>query len=55
METEVYMQVDRKARGLGGFLSEAMSMDESHVHFKVHASELSSIREKIASVIQKYS
>jgi sporulation-control protein len=54
-ETEIYMQVDRKARGLGGFLSEALEMDESHVHFKVHASELSSIREKIASVIQKYS
>lgn len=54
-ETEVYMQVDRRARGLGGFLSEALEMDESHVHFTVHSSDLPSIREKIASIIQKYS
>ena len=54
-ETEVYMQVDRKARGLGGFLSEAMNMDESHVHFTVHTSDLASVREKIASIIQRYS
>lgn len=54
-ETEIYMQVDRRARGLGGFLSEALKSDESHVHFTVHSSDLSSIREKLASIIQKYS
>jgi sporulation-control protein len=54
-ETEIYMQVDRKARGLAGFLSEAMEMDESHVRFTVHSSDLSSIREKVGSIIQKYS
>lgn len=29
---EVLLQVDRRARGLGGFLSEAFDMDESFIH-----------------------
>jgi sporulation-control protein len=53
-ETEIHMQVDRRARGLGGFLSEALEMDESHVHLTVRASDISSLREKLGSVIQKF-
>lgn len=53
--TDIYMQVDRKARGLGGFLAEALEMDESHVHFTVSSGDLPSLREKINSVIQKFS
>ncbi|WP_147534913.1 sporulation protein [Bacillus marasmi] len=52
--TDIYMQVDRKARGLGGFLSEALEMDESHVHFTVSSGDLPTLREKINSVIQKF-
>lgn len=52
--TDIYMQVDRKARGLGGFLAEALEMDESHVHFTVSSGDLSTLREKINSVIQKF-
>lgn len=29
------MQVDRRARGLGSFLSEAMGTDESYVHVTI--------------------
>jgi sporulation-control protein len=53
-EIEVYMQVDRKARGLGGFLSEAMNMDESHVHLTLSSADLPSLKEKISSVIHKF-
>ncbi|NMD70003.1 sporulation protein [Bacillus sp. DNRA2] len=53
--TDIYMQVDRKARGLGGFLAEALEMDESHIHFTVSSGDLPSLREKINSVIQKFS
>lgn len=53
--TDIFMQVDRKARGLGGFLAEALEMDESHVHFTVSSGDLPSLREKINSVIQKFS
>lgn len=52
--TDIYMQVDRKARGLGGFLAEALEMDESHVHFTVSSGDLPSLREKINATIQKF-
>lgn len=54
-ETEIYMQVDRKARGLGGFLAEALEMDESHVHFTVKSEDLSSLTEKIGAAIKRFS
>ncbi|MGJ7921681.1 sporulation protein [Neobacillus sp. LXY-4] len=54
-ETDVYLQVDRKARGLGGFLAEALEMDESHIHFTVTTADLPLLREKLAETIQRYS
>ncbi len=54
-ETEIYMQVDRKARGLGGFLAEALEMDESHVHFTVRSEDVSSLTEKIRAAIKRFS
>ena len=53
-EIDVYMQVDRKARGLGGFLSEAMNRDESQIHLTLTTADLPSVREKISSVIHKF-
>ncbi|WP_316569901.1 sporulation protein [Neobacillus sp. YIM B06451] len=54
-EIEVLMQVDRRARGLGGFLSEALSMDESNVRLLVTQSDLPAVRDKIMAVIERYS
>ncbi|RSD26252.1 sporulation protein [Mesobacillus subterraneus] len=54
-EIEVLMQVDRKARGLGGFLSEAMGMDETFVRLTVHASEVHTLQRKFQNTIQRYS
>lgn len=53
-EIEVLMQVDRRARGLGGFLSEAMGMDETYVRMNIHASDLPSLKQKIQSAVERY-
>ena len=53
-EIEVLMQVDRRAKGLGGFLSEAMGMDESYVRMTVHASDLPSLKQKIQAAVERY-
>ncbi|MBY0096706.1 sporulation protein [Mesobacillus maritimus] len=54
-ETEIYMQVDRRARGLGGFLSEALEMDESNIRFTVTSSDIPGLRQKLETIINKYS
>lgn len=53
-EIEVLMQVDRRARGLGGFLSEAMGMDETYVRMNIHASDLPSLKQKLQNTIESY-
>ncbi|KAB2333548.1 sporulation protein [Bacillus mesophilum] len=54
-QTEILMQVDRKARGLGGFLSEALSMDESNLRLMIHQSDIPNLQQKLQSVIAQYS
>ena len=53
-ETEVLMQVDRRAKGLGGFLAEALDLDESYVRFQISESDISQLPAKLTSLIQKY-
>ncbi|MFD2445699.1 sporulation protein [Bacillus sp. CGMCC 1.16607] len=54
-QMDIYMQVDRRARGLGGFLSEALEMDETNVKMTVSTSDIPNLRSKLQSVIEKYS
>ncbi|MFT4414073.1 sporulation protein [Fredinandcohnia humi] len=54
-KVEALMQVDRRARGLGGFLAEAMEMDESFVRFNVHSDDLPNIKQQINQIISRYS
>lgn len=54
-QLEVMMQVDRRARGLGSLLAEALEMDETNVRFTVHSSDLPAIREQLTSIINRYS
>lgn len=54
-DMELIMQVDRRARGLGGFLAEALEMDETNVRFSVSSSDIPVMRQKIQSVINQYS
>jgi len=53
-EIEVMMQVDRRARGLGSFLSEAMGMDETFVRMTIHAADLPSLKHKIQAAVERY-
>lgn len=53
-EVEVLMQVDRRARGIGGFLSEAMGMDETYVRMNIHVSDLPSLQQKLQDTIARY-
>ncbi|MGM0922771.1 MAG: sporulation protein [Bacillota bacterium] len=52
---ELLLEVDRRARGLGGFLSEALEMDESLVKVMITQQDQASIRKTLENVIQRYS
>lgn len=56
---ELLLEIDRKARGLGGFLAEAMDMDESLVRYSLSVQELQQgseyIQQKLRQVISQYS
>ncbi|WP_394231607.1 sporulation protein [Niallia oryzisoli] len=52
---DLYFQVDRKARGLGGFLSEALEMDETNVRMSVSTGDLATLPQSLRSLLQKYS
>ncbi|WP_409251063.1 sporulation protein [Bacillus sp. SCS-153A] len=52
---DILFEVDRRARGFGGFLAEALEMDESLVKMTISAAELPSLDEKIGKVLDRYS
>lgn len=52
---KLLLEVDRKARGLGGFLAEALDVDESHVRVSITKQDLPNLQEKLRQVISKYS
>ncbi|CEG27532.1 sporulation protein [Bacillus sp. B-jedd] len=54
-ETEVLMQVDRRARGISGLLSEALSTDESNVKVLVTTSDQKIVKQQLKEVIERYS
>jgi sporulation-control protein len=54
-QAELLLQVDRKARGLKGLLSEALEMDESYVKLSVSNSDIPQLTEKIRTSIQRFS
>ncbi|WP_342514396.1 sporulation protein [Sporosarcina sp. FSL K6-1522] len=51
---ELLLQVDRKVRGLGSFLAEALEMDESHIRLTVTAQDVPNLDEKLKQVIAKH-
>ncbi|MCP3763114.1 sporulation protein [Domibacillus sp. A3M-37] len=53
-EVNVLLQVDKRARGLGGFLSEAMGTDERNVRLRVKRQELSQVRSKLDETISRF-
>lgn len=53
-KADVVFQVDRRARGLSGFLSEALGTDETNVRLSVSRSDLASLRQTVDSTIRRF-
>lgn len=57
-QVELFLQVDRKARGLSGLFAEAMDMDETNVRCTIDAATVSAgpraVANRIDSVISRY-
>ncbi|SOC36381.1 sporulation protein [Ureibacillus acetophenoni] len=54
-QVDILMQVDRRARGFGGFLAEALDADESHVRLSVSVDDLPNLSNKLEQTISRYS
>ncbi|MCA1030315.1 sporulation protein [Bacillus timonensis] len=52
---DILMEVDRRARGLGSFLAEALEMDESKVRFTVNVDDIPNLGDKLYKMIHKFS
>ncbi len=52
---ELLLQVDRRARGLGGLFAEAAGMDETNVRLTVTNADIPNLQQQIHSVIQRFS
>ncbi len=51
---ELFLQVDRRARGLGGLLAEALEMDETNVGLTITDEDGLYLAQKLQNIIQKY-
>ncbi|OMP65683.1 sporulation protein [Domibacillus epiphyticus] len=54
-EVTILLQVDKKARGLGGLLSEAMGTDEKNVRLRVNKVDLPTLESKLNRSISQFS
>ncbi|QFT89022.1 Sporulation-control protein spo0M [Bacillus sp. THAF10] len=52
---DLHLQVDRRARGLGSLLSEALNMDETFVKLRVTTQDLHGFKQQLEQTIQRYS
>ncbi|WP_226675144.1 sporulation protein [Rossellomorea aquimaris] len=53
-QVELLLEVDRRARGLGGFLAEALEMDESMVKMTIKSSDVLQLASKLQHAIDKF-
>lgn len=53
-ELTFVMQVDRRARGLGGLFAEALEMDETYVRVTVTPNDIPNMRQIVDSTIRRY-
>lgn len=53
-EATILLQVDKRARGLSGFLSEAMGTDETNVRLRISKQDLNSIESKLNATISRF-
>lgn len=52
---DVLIEVDRRARGLGGFLAEAIEMDETRLQMHISKNDFPYLKEKMVSLLRRYS
>ncbi len=53
-QVEVLMEIDRRARGFGGFISEMMDTDETRVRFTVLEEDLPNLANHLHNLINNY-
>lgn len=53
-EVNILLQVDKRSRGLGGFLSEAMGTDETNVRLRIKKEEMNSVPAKLNETISRF-
>ena len=53
-QVDLLIEVDRRARGLGGFLAEALEMDESMIRMTVRTSDIPSFSSKLIEEISRF-
>lgn len=51
---ELLLEVDRKARGLGGLFAEMLDVDESHVRLTITEADLGRVEQRLQEVISRY-
>ncbi|WLR52781.1 sporulation protein [Bacillus tianshenii] len=54
-EFDVWMEVDRRAQGLGGLFSEMLDMDETKLRIRLTADELPNLKGELHRLIKDYS
>ena len=53
-QVELLLEVDRRARGVGGFLAEALEMDESMIRMTIRTTDLPYLASKLQNEINKF-
>lgn len=51
---EIYLQIDRKVRGIGSFFAEALDMDESYVRTTITMHDVPALQAKLQQIISKH-
>lgn len=52
---EVFLEIDRKSKGISGFFKEALDQDESHVNFHFSVDEADQLVDMLADILQQHS
>ncbi|NTS78107.1 sporulation protein [Catenovulum sp. SM1970] len=53
--TEVYLEIDRKARGLSGFFASMLDLDETKAAFLVETTDVAIVQDRLATLLDQHS
>lgn len=54
-EVEVFIEIDRKVRGIGSLINEMMGEDESHLRFTFGRDDIADLTDKLAGLLARWS